>query len=164
MLSQIRRAIWSIDPNQPIKSVQLMDDVIYRDLSAPRFRGYLFAAFAAMALIIAIIGIYGIVSYSVAMRTHEMGVRMALGACRSVILRLVLTEGLTMVLLGIALGIAGSLALTRTIEAYLYGVRPVDAFTFSAVAAAFLLVGLLACWMPARRASRADPLAVLRCE
>ena len=164
LLSQLRRAIWSVEPNQPIQSVHLMDDVIYRDLSAPRFRGFLLAAFAALALIIAIIGIYGIVSHTVAMRTHEMGVRMALGACRGVILRLVLCEGLMIVLVGIAFGVIGSIALTRTIKAHLYGVTPFDPSIFSAVAAAFLLVGLLACWLPARRASKADPLTVLRYE
>lgn len=164
LLPLLRRAVWSVEPNQPIKSVQIMDDVIYRDLSAPRFRGYLLAAFAAMALIIAVIGIYGIVSHSVVMRTHEMGVRMALGASRVAILQLVLTESLAMIIVGVAIGIAGSLALTRTIGAYLYGVTPVDALTFSAVTAAFLMIGLLASWLPAHRASKADPLMVLRCE
>jgi len=141
-----------------------MDDVVYRDLSAPRFRGFLLGAFAAIALVIAVIGIYGIVSHSVAMRTHEMGVRMALGACRGDILRLVLGEGLILVFVGIVIGVAGALALARLIEGYLYDVKPVDPFTFITISTAFVLVGLMACWMPAWRASKSDPLTVLRCE
>lgn len=163
-LSQLTRAIWSVDKNQPVKGLFLMDDVVYRDLSAPRFRGFLLGAFATIALVIAVIGIYGIVSHSVAMRTHEMGVRMALGARRGDILQLVLGEGLMMVLIGIVIGVAAALALARLIEGYLYDVKPVDPFTFATIATAFVLVGLMACWIPAWRASKSDPLTVLRCE
>jgi putative ABC transport system permease protein len=139
---------------------QLMDESIER----PRFRTTLFALFAVAALALAAIGIYGVMVYSVTQRTHEMGVRMALGAQAADVVRLVVGEGLTLALTGVGAGIAAALALTRTMSTLLFGVGPTDPVTFLFVSALLVGVALVACWVPARRATRADPMTALRAE
>jgi putative ABC transport system permease protein len=124
----------------------------------------LLAAFAALALILSCVGIYGVISYLVSQRTHEMGLRLALGAQRSDVMRLVLAHGTKMALIGVAIGIAGALGLTRLMANQLFGVTAHDPLTFAAVAILLMLVALLACYLPARRATRVDPMVALRYE
>jgi putative ABC transport system permease protein len=129
-----------------------------------RLHTALLGIFAALGLAVALLGVYGVVSYSVARRTQEIGVRMALGAARADVLRMVLRQGLSLVALGAAIGAAGALGATRVIATELYGVTPGDPQTFSTAIALMLFVGCLACWFPARRAMRVDPLVALRYE
>lgn len=124
----------------------------------------LLGIFAALALVLSCVGIYGVISYVVGQRTHEIGVRMALGAQSRDIMRLVVGEGARMALLGVAIGIAGALGLTRLMANQLFGVSAHDALTFAAVAVLLILVALLACYLPSRRAVRVDPVVALRCD
>jgi len=125
---------------------------------------FLFSAFAILALLLASVGIYGIISYSVSQRTREIGIRMALGAQRSDVLRLVMRNGITLALVGIGLGIAGAFALTRFMTTLLFGVKPTDTRTFVVVSLGLLVVAVVACLIPARRATKVDPLKALRYE
>ena len=141
-----------------------MDDVVATSYAARQLTMMLLGVFAGLALVLACVGIYGVVSYLVGQRTQEIGVRMALGAQRGDILQLVLGEGTKMALLGAAVGIAASLGLTRLMARQLYGVSAHDPFTYVSVALLLMLVAIAACYIPARRAMRVDPMASLRCE
>jgi len=141
-----------------------MDDVWAGSLAARRLSMVLLAILAALALALSCVGIYGVIAYLVGQRTQEIGVRMALGAQRGDVMRLVLGEGAKMALLGVAAGSAGAFALTRLMAGQLFGVTARDPLTFVAVAVLLTLVALLACYLPARRAVRIDPGAALRCE
>jgi putative ABC transport system permease protein len=164
VLADVRQAVLRADSKQAIRQIDFFNDVLEKDLGAPRFRAFLVGSFAGIALLIAVIGIYGVVSHTVASRLHEMGVRMVMGARGSDILRLVVGQGILLVLTGILLGIAGSFALTRLIESFLFRTEAFDGATFTAVSLIFALVALIACVLPARRAANADPISVLRCE
>ena len=164
VMGPVRRAVGEIDPGAVVYAVQTMHGVIDDAFAARRLAMMLLAAFAALALGLACVGIYGAISYLVGDRTREIGVRMALGAQRGDVLRLVLGQGARMALLGVALGIVGALALTRLMASELYGVSAHDPLTFAAVAAMLILVALAACAAPARRAMRVDPMVALRCE
>ncbi len=159
-----RRAIERVDPELPLFDVASMEQLVYRSVSEPRFNTVLLAILAALALILATVGIYGVMSYTVTERTHEIGVRMALGAERGDVLRSVVGQGAKRAAAGIALGLLGALSLTRFLSTLLFGVHPTDAITFVAVAALLATVALLASYIPARRATRIDPMAALRCE
>ena len=148
----------------PIGRVRPMEDVLLGSLSFQRFLMTLLSVFGGLAITLAAIGLYGVIAYVVAERTHEIGVRMALGARARDVLRMVLGRGLRLVALGLALGLAGALGLTRFIASQLYGVRAMDPVTFASVSALLALVALVACWLPARRAARVDPLIALRNE
>lgn len=164
MGAQAREAIWSVKPNVRITEVQPMDQVIGASISQRRFPMLLLGLFAAAALLLAAVGLYGVIAYAVTQRTMEIGVRMALGAQPGQVLRMVLSHGMCLAGIGVALGVAGSLALGRFIAGLLFQVEASDPLTLSLVALVLIVVALLACWIPARRAALLDPLSALRHE
>jgi putative ABC transport system permease protein len=160
----VRKEVQALDPDQPIAAVRKMSDWVESSVAEPRYRTTLLGLFAALATILAAMGIYGVMSYSVAQRTHEIGVRMALGARQRDVLQLVVRQGMLLTLVGVGLGLLGALALTRVMQSLLFGVTAKDPFTFGAVAALLLAVAFVACFIPARRATKVDPLIALRYE
>ncbi|MGH9774451.1 MAG: ABC transporter permease [Candidatus Acidiferrales bacterium] len=160
----IRSAIWSVDPDLPINDVTTIDAAIAETHAAPRFRTTLLATFAGLGVVLALVGIYGVLSYFAAQRTREIGIRMALGAEPGDVLRMIVGQGMKMVMAGIVLGVLGSLALTRLLTDLLYEVRPTDPLTYVGVSVLLVGVALAACWLPARRAMRVDPMVALRYE
>ena len=164
MASMLRSEVSSVDKDQPIADISTGDHLMAQAVAQPQLRTTLLSLFAALALILASLGIYGVMSNTVAQRTHEIGVRMALGAGQSSVLRLVLNNGMRLTLLGIAFGSAGAFALTRLIKGFLFHVTPTDPATFVEVALFLFLVALLASYIPARRATRVDPVIALRYE
>jgi len=163
-LPAVREALRNVDPAEPLTQIRTMDQVVSGSLKDWRFHATLLGIFGALALIIAAIGVYGVISYSIAQRMHEIGVRMALGAQRRDVLRLVLSQGASVALAGIVVGVLAALGSTRLMASLLYGVTPTDPVTFAAVALFLLIVALLACYIPARRAMRVDPMIALRYE
>jgi putative ABC transport system permease protein len=159
-----RRAVAQLDGRDVIYGVQTMDEVVAGSFAARKVSMILLAVFAALALVLSCVGIYGVISYMVGQRTHEIGIRMALGAQRGDVMRLVLGEGVRMALAGVAAGIAAALGLTRLMAEELFGVTAQDPLTFAVVAILLTLVALLACYLPARRAMRVDPVVALRYE
>jgi predicted permease len=164
VMASVRRAVEEIDPGEVVYNVQTMDEVVSNSFAARRLSMILLGVFAALALVLACIGIYGVISYLVGQRTHEIGVRMALGAQRSDVLRLVIGHGAKMALIGVATGIGASVGLTRLMANQLFGVSAHDPLTFAGVAMLLILVAVAACYIPARRAMRVDPIIALRCE
>lgn len=162
--ASVRQAVWSVDKDQPISNVQTMDQVFSAAISQERFQALLLGLFAALALVLACVGLYGVISYSVAQRTHEIGVRMALGAQPGDVLKLVLRQGMGLTIVGLVVGIAIGSVATRVLSDMLFGVTARDPLTFVGVPALLLLVAFLACYIPARRATRIDPLVALRWE
>jgi len=162
LTGQVRDAVRSIDRNLPVSDIQTMEAVTATALSQPRFVTFLLALFAGTALTLAAIGIYGTISLLVAERTQEMGIRLALGANRPAILRLILGQGLVLIAIGLALGVAGAAILTRALSGLIYGVGALDPLTFVAVPALLAGVALVACFIPARRAAAVDPISTLR--
>ncbi len=157
-----RAAVREQDPDQPISNVRTMDDLVSATVGSRRLAAVLLTVFAGVALLMAAVGIYGVMSFAVAQRTRELGVRMALGAHRGDVLRLVVRQGLGLVLVGVAVGLVGALGLTRLIASQLYAVRPTDPATFATVAVTLVLIALLAILVPAARATRLDPVVALR--
>jgi putative ABC transport system permease protein len=164
LANAIRKTAQSIDRDVPIDRVRTMDDVLSGTLAQPRVYTLLLGFFAALALALAAVGLYGVVSYTVTQRTHEMGIRMALGAERGDVVRLVLRQGLSLTLTGTAIGLAGALALTRLLTKTIPGLQPGEPITLSAVSALLIGVALVASYLPARRGSRVDPIVTLRYE
>jgi putative ABC transport system permease protein len=164
LLPAIRAAVGKIDPQLPLYNVTTMSAAVTQTLGVRRFAMAVLGLFAAVALLLALSGIYGVVAHAVAQRTHEIGIRMALGAARADVLRMILGEGGKLALVGVAIGIAASFLLTQWLRALLYGVSATDPVTFFAVALLLLLTAMFACWIPARRASRVDPMVALRSE
>ena len=158
----VRDAVRAIDRNLPVSDIRTMDDVTASALSQPRFVTFLLALFAGTALTLAAIGIYGTISLLVSERTQEMGIRLALGADRPTILKLVLGQGLLLTAIGLAAGLAGAVILTRTLSGLVYGVGTLDPITFIAVPVLLAVIALLACVIPARRAASVDPITTLR--
>jgi putative ABC transport system permease protein len=164
LTSTLRSQVLAVDPGQPVGSVASMEQLVERSLAGPRFTVLLMSIFAAVAVILAAVGIYGVISYSVAQRVHEIGIRMALGARTSDVLKQIVGRAMTLVLIGLAVGIAAAIGLTRLISALLYQVSPTDAVTFVSISIALAGVALGASFVPARRATRVDPMVALRCE
>lgn len=164
LVSGVRTELGQMDPEQPMASIATMDELLSGSLSRSRFTMLVLGLFAGLALVLASVGIYGVIAYGVAQRTQEFGIRIALGASRRDVLALVLGQGTRLTLLGIGLGILASLLVTRLLATLLYGVSPTDPFTFGAVALLLALVALVACYIPARRATRVDPMVALRYE
>jgi putative ABC transport system permease protein len=158
----IRRRVAELDPNLPLSEVHTMEQAVAGSLATRRLINALLTGFAALALLLAAIGIYGVMSLSVTGRLNEFGIRLALGAAPGDVLRLVLRQGLLLALAGLAVGLAGAAWLTRFLGTLLFGVHPVDPVTFLGVAAVLGTVAAAACYLPARRATRADPIAALR--
>jgi putative ABC transport system permease protein len=159
-----QETVRSLDRNLPVSSVVTLEQVIADTLWQPRFNLQLIGIFAALAMTLAAIGLYGVMSYSVAQRTREVGLRMALGARRRDVLKLVVGQGMKLALAGVASGLLAAVALTRLMEKLLFDVSATDFSTFAVIAVLLIIVALLACWIPARRATRVDPMVALRCE
>jgi len=164
LIPSVRETVRQIDKAQPIAEVREMKQIISEVAAQPRFNTLLLSLFAGVALLLAAAGIYGVMSYSVTQRTHEIGLRMALGAQTSDVIRLIVGQCIKLTIVGLALGLAGSYAMTRVMATLLYGVSPTDPSTFAGCALLLVVVALLACYLPARRATKVDPLIALRYE
>ena len=164
MSQAIKQQIWKVDSQLPVSEVKTMSEVSAASFAARRFNMLLLALFAGLALMLAAVGIYGVMSYAVTQRTQEIGIRMALGARATDVLRLIIRNGMTLTLLGVVIGLGGAFALTRLLTTLLFGVKPTDTVTFVVVSALLIFVALLACYLPARRATKVDPLVALRYE
>jgi putative ABC transport system permease protein len=164
LVSAVRNSVWSVDRDQPVSDIQTMEQVLSRSVALPRVMTLLFGTFASLALLLALVGMYGVMSYSAAQRTHEIGIRVALGAQHKDVLRLVLGQGLALTVIGLVLGLGGAVVLTRVLTGFLYGVTPTDPVTFAIVSLGLTAVALLATYLPARRATKVDPLVALRHE
>src|SRR6185295_7986084 len=164
LAESIRRETKAVIPTLPPPLIRTMDDLLSETVAQPRLQAGLLSLFAGVALLLAAVGLYGVLAYSVTQRQREIGVRLALGAQKRDLLALVLGQGMRLTLLGVGIGVAAALALTRIIRSLLYGVTPTDPATFTGVTLILLLVALLACWVPARRAAKVDPMEALRYE
>jgi predicted permease len=163
-LALVRREVTALDPNQAVSRVASMDELAAAQLARPRFNAVLLNLLAALAMLLAALGIFGVMAYAVAQRTSELGLRIALGAQKINIFSLVLKQGLKLAALGMLLGVIGAVVLTRWLAALLYGVSPTDPLTFAVIALLPMIVATISCWLPARRATRVDPLVALRSE
>ncbi|MBS1786534.1 MAG: ABC transporter permease [Acidobacteria bacterium] len=164
LISAVRQRIHELDPDQPILRIATVDARIADSLKPQRFNALLMSLFAAFALTLAVIGLYGVLAYTVVQRTHEIGIRLALGAQSGNIIVMIMKQGLSLTLLGMSLGLTGAATLTHLLERLLHGVSTTDAPTFIAIALLLLAVAALACWIPAQRATKVDPLVALRCD
>ena len=160
----VQQQVWELNRDMAPTRIKTMEQLLSESVAQPRFRTVLLALFAGLALVLAGIGIYGVISYNVAQRTHELGIRMALGAQARDVLRLVVKQGMTLALIGVGAGLGGALALTRLLKTLLFGVSATDPLTFAVIAILLAVVALLACWIPARRATKVDPITALRFE
>jgi putative ABC transport system permease protein len=160
----VRELVQSVDPTLPVSAAQTLNETVSASLAERRFSMEIIVMFAVTALLLAGLGIYGVISYMVSQRTHEIGIRVALGAQKWNILRIVVRQALGLAFAGAAVGLVGALIVSRLMAGMLYGVRPTDPLTFAGVALLLIVVALLACYFPARRAIRVDPLVALRHE
>jgi putative ABC transport system permease protein len=164
MIAAIRREVLAVDKDQAVFNVATLEELRGNSIRIRKFFMLLLLVFAGLALLLAAVGIYGVMSYVASQRTYEIGIRMALGAQTGDVLKLIIGNGMTLALIGVTAGLAGALALTRLLGGLLFGVSATDAMTFISVSAGLILVALLACYIPARRATKIDPLVALRYE
>jgi predicted permease len=164
MAAAVREQVWAIDKDQPIANIETMERLLAKSVAPRRFNMLLLSAFALAGLALAGVGLYGVMSYTITQRTREIGVRMAMGAQTGDVLRQIVGEGMKLALIGVSLGLGGALALTRLLKTMLFGVSATDPMTFLGIAALLIIVALLACWIPARRAAQVDPMTALRAE
>jgi putative ABC transport system permease protein len=164
MAGAVRGSIWSVDKDQPVWKIRTQQSLLDGSVGQRRFIAVLLGLFSGIALMLAAVGIYGVITYSVNQRTHEIGIRMALGANPGAILGMVMRQGMLMILAGLAIGLGTSFALTRFLSSLLFAVTPTDATTFGGIATLLALVALVACYIPARRATRVDPMVALKYE
>jgi putative ABC transport system permease protein len=164
LANTFRRELQSVDRELPLYDIRTMDQLVSRSVSEPRFNMLLLAVFAGLALALASVGIYGVMAYSVEERTREIGIRMAMGAQAKDVLKLVLKQGTMLIAVGLSLGLAAAFALTRVISSFLFAVSPTDPATFAMIAFLLGAVALVACYIPARRATKVDPMVALRYE
>jgi putative ABC transport system permease protein len=162
VIKDLAAAMQTVDPDLPLTQVQTMQEAVSLTLAGDRWVTVLYAGFGLSGLLLAILGVYGVMSYSVAQRTHEIGIRMALGAERADVLGLILKEGLLLAGIGVVAGLASALVLTRLMRNLLFGISPTDPVTFAGVAMLLVAVGVAGCLVPAQRAMRVDPLVALR--
>jgi predicted lysophospholipase L1 biosynthesis ABC-type transport system permease subunit len=164
LLADVRQAVWSMNPNLPLANVRTLQEIYDKSLARTSFTLVMLAIAGAMALLIGLVGIYGVISYSVSQRRREIGTRMAVGAQQIDVMKLVLSQGMSLILIGLAVGLACSLASTRFLSSLLFGVTATDPLTFAGVIVLLALVALAACYIPARQAVRIDPMIALRYE
>jgi putative ABC transport system permease protein len=164
LVAAARSEVLAVKNDQPISNIHTMEELLSNSIAQRRFNMLLLSIFAGVALLLSAVGIYGVMSYSVAQRTHELGLRMALGAQSSHVIALVVRQGMSLALIGVGVGLAASFALTRIMASLLYGVSATDSLTFSLIALLLASVALLACYLPARRATKVDPMVALRYE
>ena len=162
MVAAVRGQVWAADKDQPVSNIETMERLMAKSVAPRRFNLLLLGVFALVGLALAGVGLYGVMSYTVTQRTREIGVRMAMGAQTSDVLRLVIGEGMKLALIGALLGLGGALALTRLLKTLLFEVSAIDPLTFIVIAALLIIVALLACWIPGRRAAKVDPMVALR--
>jgi putative ABC transport system permease protein len=164
LVSAVRAAVQAVDPNAPVSRIRTLSDIVDESTAPRRLSVLLLSSFAGLALALAAVGIYGVMSYTVTQRTQEIGIRIALGAARGDIFKLVVGGGMTLLVIGIAIGLSGALYLSRFLGTMLFQVRPTDLLTFVSVPAILAAIGLAACILPARRATSVDPILALRME
>jgi putative ABC transport system permease protein len=160
----LRQQVLGVDPNQPVYNVKTMENVIDDSMSASRMNTMLLSIFAGLAMILAMIGIYSVMSYTVTQNTREIGIRMALGAQARDVLKLIVGQGLVLTLIGVVVGVAAAFGLTRLMSSLLYGVTTTDPLTFVIVSVILVAVAVISCYLPARRATKVDPMVALRYE
>ena len=166
-VAAIRQAVREVDGDLPLKAIKTQAEQADETLAMERLFAKLFSLFGLLALVLAAVGLYGMLAWSVTQRKHEIGIRVALGASRSSVMKMILRQGLTLTLLGVVLGLAGASVLARSLQSLshmLYGIEPTDPTTFGVIAVFLMLVALVACYIPARRATKVDPLVALRYE
>jgi putative ABC transport system permease protein len=164
LIASVRREVAALDSELPVFNVRTLEETLSRSVAQPRFNTLLLATFAAVALLLTAIGLYGVVAYSVAQRTHEFGIRLALGAGARNVLMLVIGQGMKLALTGVGIGLVGALALTRLMTSFLFGISTSDPLTFVAIALLLIFTALLACYIPASRATKVDAMVALRYE
>jgi putative ABC transport system permease protein len=164
LIAAARQQVKELDPEQPIYDIRTMDEIRAESVAPERLNLTLLSLFAGIALVLAIVGIYGVMSYTVTQRTHEIGIRMAIGAQTWDVFRMILTQGMSLALIGVGIGLVGAFVLTRLMATMLFGVEPTDPVTFSVIAVLLTVVALLACYLPGRRATKVDPVESLRYE
>jgi putative ABC transport system permease protein len=163
-VAAVRKEAFAVDRNQAVANIRTMEQYLADSVTEPRFTTVLLGLFAALALALAVVGIYGVMSYLVTQRTHEIGIRLALGARSCDVLRMVVGQGMALTMSGLVIGLTLAFAATRLLTNLLYGVGPTDPLTFVVISSLFALVALLACYIPARRAAKVDPIVALRHE
>ena len=164
LAATVRNAVWEIDKDQPVSDIRTMEEILAGSIARQRFSMLLLGVFAGVALLLAAVGIYGVMSYSVAQQTHEIGIRMALGASTGAVLKMAVGYGLKLVVAGVLIGLIAAFALTRLMSTLLFGVTATDPVTFAVISVLLVVVAAVASYIPARRATKVDPLVALRYE